>query len=43
MDYGFAFAENHYDSVELYMNMGSEFKKCEIPDMVEFAPKIGPS
>jgi len=27
IDYGFAFANNHYDSVELYMNMGSEPRK----------------
>lgn len=38
MDYGFAFADNRYDSVELFLNMSSEYKQLGIQDMVDFAP-----
>lgn len=38
MDYGFAFPDNKYDSVELYLNMSSEYKQLDIHDMVDFAP-----
>jgi len=30
MDYGFAFSDNHYDSVELFLNMTGENKTAEI-------------
>ena len=38
IDYGFAFPDNSYDSVELYLNMSNEYKKLEIHDFVDFAP-----
>ena len=38
MDYGFAFADNKYNSVELYMNMSEEYKKMEVHDCIDFMP-----
>jgi len=38
MDYGFAFPDNRYDSVELFLNMTADNKTLEIHQLVDFAP-----
>lgn len=42
IDYGFAFENNRYDSLEIYLNMSNEFKSLEIHDYVNFLPIRGP-